>query len=452
MENRSFDHMLGYLKRDGLPEVEGLEPEMGNEDAGGSFHQVAPLGTRLITEKVLDPGHGKSDVAEQLAAGNAGFVRNYAKTLERNKQKFPHYPPDLKFDPTLVLGYQTAEDVPVYDYLARHFQVCDHWFSSVPGPTWSNRLYAVTGGEGDPVRPKVLGQIPKALKDAPIYDRPAFVRWLPDQAWRWYSHDPATLRMIDSRYRPGGERGGLWDENFAYFNRKSLLEWQTFLDDARAGKLRPVSWVDPNFVDFRLYGPPGSNDDHPPSRVMLGQELVLTLIAALLASKQWEKTDLVITYDEHGGFYDHVHPGDFEVAGDRGHSYGVRVPALVVSPNVERGVSQTVFDHTSIIKTILVRFSDRPDEALAALGPRTAAANHLGSLLTRDKGRGPAAEGDLGKLVAAVAEWKKRAYAEHLLEEPTPGERLSGAITDLQREVIGAAMAIRKLGLDPGKP
>ena len=93
----------------------------------------------------------------------------------------------------------------------------------------------------------------------PIYDLPAFVRELDaaDVSWRWYSHNPGTLRAIDSRYRLGH------DDEFAYF-AQTLSDRRTFLDDAREGKLPAVSWIDPNFVDFRGFGPPGSNDDHPP--------------------------------------------------------------------------------------------------------------------------------------------------------------------------------------------
>lgn len=455
MENRSFDHMLGYLSLgadNGQPlDVDGLTPEMGNEDRDGTFQRVEPLGARLIHEKVLDPGHGKADVEAQLRDGNAGFLKNYEEAFKRNRER--RTPPDgFVFDPTLVLGYQEAKDVPVYDYLARNYRVCDRWFSSVPGPTWPNRLYAVTGGEGPRDELPLPKKAAELLKHAPIYDRPAFVRWLDEEAWRWYSHDPATLRMIDSRYRPGGEEGAGSDENFAYFNRKSLFERRTFLDDASRGELPAVSWIDPNFVDFRLYGPPGSNDDHPPSRVMLGQELVLTVLTALTSSVKWERTMLVITYDEHGGFYDHVPPGDFEVPGEPGASYGVRVPALVVSPLCEAAPCHTVFDHTSIIKTILLRFANDPDEAITALGPRTAAANHLGELLTRDEPREPSPREELEQLIDKVRDAKLRAYAERLLEEPQPGESLFEAVTDLQGEIVGAGLQLRGDGLPPGKP
>ena len=164
--------------------------------------------------------------------------------------------------------------------------------------------------------------------------------------------------------------------------------------------LPPVSWIDPAFTNFNPLGFP-VNDDHPPADIKDGQDLVLAAYDALASSPQWEASLLVIVYDEHGGFYDHVPPP--QAADDEpdmfGH-YGVRVPAIIVSPWVEpRTVSSTVFDHTSIIKTILLRFcpqalSERqPTPARRAkLGPqypglRVARASHLGELLTRSTPR-----------------------------------------------------------------
>ena len=440
-ENRSFDHVLGYLKLQGInPDVDGLEPSMGNEDPTGTFHRVRPLGTRKIDEKALDPGHGPGDVRQQLAGDMGGFVRNYVRAFERNSKDHP-LPPNRTFDQTLVLAYLTGADVPVYDYLAREFQVCDRWFSSVPGPTWPNRLYSVTGGSG--------GE--SANRQVPIYDLKAFVRHLDrdDVSWRWYSHDPGTLRSIDSRYRL------FHDEEFAYFSRKTLFERRTFLDDAREGTLPAVSWVDPNFVDFRLFGPPGSNDDHPPSPMMAGQELVLTLLTALAASPLWKKSLLVIVYDEHGGFFDHVDPRQFTPEDDRPafRRYGVRVPALVVSPFVEAGVSHTVFDHTSLLKTILLRFCKQPEPAIRAMGRRVAHANHLGHLLTRSTARPRLRppERTTDALVQSVAEWKQETYRQTLLE-PAPAGAGRETLTELQDQVVAAALRLRREGLQSGAP
>ncbi|HXV59025.1 MAG TPA: alkaline phosphatase family protein [Gaiellaceae bacterium] len=443
MENRSFDHVLGYLKlKGGMPEVDGLEPGMGNEDAGGSFRGVRPLGRRTIDQKALDPGHGPNDVREQIAGGAmSGFVRNYVKAFARNVEEHP-VPPGFRFDPTLVLAYLTADDVPVYDYLAHRFHVCDRWFSSVPGPTWPNRLYAVTGGSGGTT----------ANRRPPVYDLSSFARRLDRDgvSWRWYSTDPGTLRAIDARYRL------FHDDEFAYFDRETLFERQTFLDDVREGKLPAVSWIDPNFVDFRLFGPPGSNDDHPPSPMMAGQELVLRILTALMGSPLWRKTLFVLTYDEHGGFYDHVDPTAFTPADDRPthRRYGVRVPALVVSPYVEPGVSHTVFDHTSLIKTILLRFCERPDTTIRAMGRRTAHANHLGHLLTRpaSQPRPPAPKRELDGLVRTVAEWRQAAYRRTTLQEAAPEQVGRAGLTDLQAEILSIALRLRAEGLQPGSP
>jgi hypothetical protein len=121
----------------------------------------------------------------------------------------------------------------------------------------------------------------------------------------------------------------------------------SFLEDAANGALPSVSWIDPNFSNFNPIGFQ-PNDDHPPADIKDGQELVLAVYHALAASPQWEKTLLIIFYDEHGGFFDHVAPP--AAPDDDPHTfgrYGVRIPALIVSPWVEPGsLSKTLFDHT----------------------------------------------------------------------------------------------------------
>ncbi len=468
MENRSFDHMLGYLSADGvLADVDGLDPAVhGNPSPGGrGMEFVKPMNGRYLHHKVQDPGHGVEDVKEQLDGGMQGFLANYAKVLKRNKAEWRRknkgeLPPDEQLWDDIVLGYQQANEVPVYDYLARNFVVCDRWFSSVAGPTWPNRLYAMTGGvpsadEDLDLPAWVPGFIKRKVRDAPLYKGRAFPRWLRQDQWRWYSHDPATLRAADSAFRPRGERNRYsTDANFAYFNRRTLLEDTTFLDDAARGTLpKGVSWIDPNFVDFRPLGPPGSNDDHPPSRVILGQELVLTILLALATSPCWNRSMLVITYDEHGGFYDHVDPNDYPCRGAPGARYGVRVPALLVSPYARPAVSHTVFDHTSIPKTILTRFGDADGQqkAFRSMGKRTRAANDLGDLLPLDDPRqGPVKE--LRALANRFVEWKTAVYTEQYREDPTITELTFGLVSDLQAEIIAQAAAVRGPDLPPGTP
>src|SRR5207247_6110256 len=106
---------------------------------------------------------------------------------------------------------------------------------------------------------------------------------------------------------------------------------RSFLKRAAQGDLPAVSWIDPNFVDVNL-GPGASDDDHPPSDLLAGQELVFRLFNAVVRSPVWPKMLLVITYDEHGGFYDHVAPPAAEDDDPGFRGYGPRVPAIVVSP------------------------------------------------------------------------------------------------------------------------
>jgi phospholipase C len=294
------------------------------------------------------------------------------------------------------MGYYAAQDLPTYDLLARGFCVCDSWHSSIPGDTWPNRLFALAGRDGPRTPPRFLERIAEAvghgvsqLENAPIFDVEAFTRHLADEQWRWYSHDPATLRAADKRYREFDhpDRG-----NFAFFDRQRmsvvtrLLEEpivasDSFLDDAAAGRLREVSWIDPNFIDLKVLDP-GSNDDHPPSDIRAGQSLVLEVYEALRSSPCWEDTLLVVVYDEHGGFYDHVAPPALRVQDGLGHkTYGVRVPALVVGPRVPQQVCHELFDHTTLMKTILLRFASDPEQAIARMGVRVADASHLGVVL-----------------------------------------------------------------------
>ena len=370
MENRSFDHMLGYLSLRGNTEVRGLHGDE-HEDYEGIRYTVGHLSSTRFP-KTGDPNHSAHAVAEQLDPSKGGFAGNFSR--ERG------------LDPNLVLGFYDETDLLVYDHLAHHFCVCDSWHSSVPGATWPNRLYSLAGrDEGG--RGSLFGG------GKFLFDVPTFVRQLAvdPKVWRWYSHDPATLRLADSHFRPvaGGGVADLLSDHFRFFDKRAIAEvtkageeWVVreatgFLDDAKAGDLPQISWIDPNFVDLSIMDP-NSNDDHPPSDVLAGQQFVLDVYRAVIESPAWPKTMLVFTYDEHGGFYDHVPPPP--VAGEK-VTYGVRVPAIVVSPFVEAGVvSHELFDHTSLIRTVLERFAPA---GLGNMPARAQHARHLGHLLTR---------------------------------------------------------------------
>jgi phospholipase C len=453
MENRSFDQMLGYLSLEGARgDVDGLRAEFANAHDGRSY-PVRHLDSTAIAD---DPDHSGAAVELQLGGGSmGGFVESYAKTLADGGVQ--------DADPGRVVGYYNAVDVPVYDHLAREFAVCDRWFSSVPGATWPNRLYAICGraaGSRDDL----------PLNLPPLYNQPSFVRHLDahDVSWSWYSFEAGTLRFADAHYALGHH------DNFAFFSHTNLnwkarlerridVDAPSFLEDAAQGSLPSVAWIDPNFSNFNPVGFQ-PNDDHPPADIKDGQELVLAVYHALAASPLWERTLLIVFYDEHGGFFDHVAPPDApddepELFG----RYGVRVPALIVSPWIEPGsVSHTLFDHSSIIKTILLRFcpdalkEPTPHHRFLArlrrvghpryMGMRVAQANDLGELLTRREPRPPPDRYALIQDAAARAATRT---------EGTPVDRdplAPAAGTDLQKRIAAANRELRRLGHPAGRP
>jgi phospholipase C len=452
LENRSFDHMLGYLSLApeqggrGRHDIDGLRGPEANS-YNGSTYAIHHLPRTVLAGEVEDPDHSAASVDEQVANGGQGFVANFARISSARAEKADQPVPD----PGLVMGYYDGADLPVYDHLAAEYCVVDRWFSSVAGATWPNRLYAVTGqaaGRRNDVSP-------------PLYTLPSFVRHLDEHKvdWRWYSYDPGTLRAIDPAYRFTNH------ERFAYVDARKLStkeravgelteEGPSFLDDVAAGHLPSVSWIDPRFKDLRVLGP-DSNDDHPPSDVVAGQELVLTIYHALSSSPSWEKTLFVIAYDEHGGFYDHVTPPN--AVGDHPdfQRLGVRVPALLVSPHVAPGGSSTAllgpdfhFDHTSLIKTILTRFCNSNGQ-IPKMTDRVQAANHLGHLLADGPARPELA--DHAQLAAQLTAWRS-GWESARFGDPVGASGDPRRLTDLQTGFYAMARLLHAAGLPTGHP
>jgi phospholipase C len=455
LENRSFDHMLGYLSLPteqggkGRSDVDGLQgPPRDVNPYDGKDWPIHHLDRTEYKDEAEDPDHSARSVDQQLEHDGKGFVENFARISHARAVKEGKPIPS----PDLVMGYYDAEDLPVYDHLAEHFCVVDRWFSSVPGATWPNRLYAAAGraaGTRDDVAP-------------PLYSLPSFVRYLDECKvdWGWYSFDPATLRAIDPAYRFSNHH------RFSYVDSRKIStleraagelteEDASFLDDVAAGELPPVSWIDPRFKDLRVLGP-NSNDDHPPSDVLAGQDLILTIYHALSSNQAlWQKTLLVVTYDEHGGFYDHVAP---PTAVDEAHDFqrlGVRVPAIVASPLVEPGKSSTAllgedfqFDHTSILKTILMRFCSK-DGQIPAMTARVAAANHLGHLLAAKPTGAPAPD---HKNVAVRLEHWRSEFTQARVAHPLAAAGRPGRFTDFQTGFYEMARLLRRAGLPAGHP
>ncbi len=376
MENRSFDHMLGYLS---LPVESG---GMGRTDVdglkGNEFNmigtQVCPSTPFLPGETIFapDPPHSFDPVQKAInrdATGKGkmdGFAQSYA---DEN---------GLPLGPT-IMKYQPAANVPTYDALVRDFAVCQRWFACHPGPTFPNRYHEVSG------RPNIdqqgFWELSNSSPKLPVFTRTIFDS-LSDAgvSWNYFENYYCFLRFFQ-KYT---------------FNTTNIFDFNDptigFPSVAGAGKLASVTFIDPHFIEF----PPGGNCDGPPADIQRGQQLVEQVVQAVVASPNWSSTMLIVTYDEHGGFYDHVPPPPAaQVAPGLPATYGVRVPAFIISPWVTAGLvfgndaesgsagqkPSAYFDHTSILKTIAKRFlSANPPY----MGPRFAAANDLSSLINAE--------------------------------------------------------------------
>jgi len=422
LENRSFDHMLGYLRlEEHRNDVDGLTGDEVNEDLNGTLHRP-----QLLSDTAFgpDPHHDWESVTEeQLSGNNGGFIRNFASVDSEHPER--------------IMNYHNGAQVQTFDHLAKQFCVCDRWFSSVPGATQPNRIYSLAGHSNGKKNNLPISQLlTGGWKVKPIFE------FLPeDVTWRYYSHDIASLRFIK------GYQGFV----------KEIDKINAFYDRAEEGDLPNVSWIDPNFDILSVYpGPP--NDDHPPHDMRNGQNLVRRVYNALLngPQEQWEKTLLIVVYDEHGGFYDHVSPKQWTPADDNAdfRRYGVRVPAFVVSPWVGRQVAygsqqNVVFDHTSILKTILLRFCTPPGGAMPKMSTRVDAANDLSVLLTETKPRTdctPAPE-----LPFTIA-WKDRFVLLESPEAVVSGKQLVPIPpSDLQRSLEVLANKAIAEGVPPEK-
>lgn len=380
MENRSFDQMLGYLS---LPVDKG---GMGRADVdglkGGEFNPYistnypsfpfAPRDTKFAP----DPAHGYEPVFHQINGGQMnGFVRSFAEEAV------------AAGGGPRIMGYHTAANVPVYDALARDFALSHRWFAAHPGPTFCNRFYELTGRlnltSGLNPDPKLAAGTWEFSNSSPL--TPVFTQTVfdfltdyqhidPNISWHYYEHGYCFLRFFE-KYT---------------FDSTNIIDANDpvngFFANAARGTLPSVTFIDPHFIEL----PPNANCDGPPADVADGQALVQKIVEAVVAGPKWHKTLLIIIYDEHGGFYDHVPPPQaVRVTGESPiTTYGIRVPAFVISPWVQAGQvfghgdpsdgTGLFFDHTSILKTIARRFmSDFPPY----MSERYAAANDLSSVL-----------------------------------------------------------------------
>jgi phospholipase C len=345
MENRSFDNLLGYLS---LPpnaraDVEGLGRIPDWKERYSNVYQGHPYPPFLLTNPYdpieADPPHERCPIATQMGqAVNGifpmnGFVANYANAK--------HATPPVPGSNPPVMGYFSAEQAPVTNFFARNFAICDHWFSALPAGTQPNRLMAMSGYTRIDIN-----------RTGPIPDHYLLYDWLNDHgiSWRVY-HEELPFFSLLPRLIPQILEG----KNFRPFR-----EFFSDVENTPPGKFPQVIFLEPAFTDAPHLGL--SSDDHAPSAIKGGQEFLLEAYRAMTSEPTlWTGMVGIVTYDEHGGFFDHVSPPlipteptpDAEYAKGPFNSLGVRVPAFVISPFVQPGTTFShTLDHTSILKLI----------------------------------------------------------------------------------------------------
>jgi phospholipase C len=378
LENRSFDQMLGFLYTDngnkspsGHP-YEGLTGTETNPDRAGRavpVFKIIPSSKHPYFMPGADPGEGFRNTSIQLFSTenpppgaiptNQGFVINFENSIAYDQSK--HYKDTLPgTQASDIMGMYAPETLPVMTTLAKSYAVCDRWFSSVPTQTIPNRTFASAATS--------QGRLDNTVK---VFTCPSIFGNMSDHNIDWaiygYNREPLTRTDFPDTLHAD-------EKHFGHFH--------DFQARAAAGTLPAYTFLEPSFGS-------GGNSQHPNYDVALGEQLMHDVYVTLRNGPGWNQTLLLITYDEHGGNYDHVPPpntatppdnilGEFDNFDFR--RFGVRIPALLISPLIAPG---TVFraargeiDHTSVLKTIEQRWK------LPALTARDHAAPSLDDVLT----------------------------------------------------------------------
>jgi phospholipase C len=312
MENRSFDHLLGWL-----PGADGRQAGLQFRDPAGKLHPTFSLAPTIGFQGCnnLDPDHSWEGGRIQVNDGKMdGWLRAQSDLFS--------------------IGYYERKDRPFFNELAMHFTALDRYHCSILAETFPNRFFMHAA------QTPVLhsGQITQAVTIPTIWDRLAEA----GVSGKYYFSDTPFL--------------ALWGPKYTAISHL----YAEFLADAAIGALPAVSFLDPRFVDE---GQGTSGDDHPHADIRAGDAFLSEAFHAVARGPKWANTVFIITYDEWGGFFDHVAPprsvaaNDVDPPDDDGNVLlGVRVPTIIASPWTRAGASPRIdshlFDHTSILKLI----------------------------------------------------------------------------------------------------
>jgi phospholipase C len=380
LENRSLDHMLGFSG------IIGRDAQTGDPTSlrglTGKESNVYNEHTYLVSHPAdwtmpLDPGHEFTDVLVQLCGRGAvyqpggpyppvnvsGYVANYAATGGAG-------------NPAEIMKCYSPAQLPVLNALAQEFAVCDDWRASMPGATWPNRFFmmaASSGGLDHSPYPEQIGEWETIGGFA--FEHGSLFQALTSSQRRWRIYHGDRGPLSGSIPVSGGLKGvQLWDPQ----------PYSRFAADVSTFNYPfEFTLIEPNYGDIVSNTYRGGTSQHPLDDVRAGELLIKTTYEAIRNSPLWNTSLLIVTWDEHGGFYDHVGavPGGAPSPGDRivtpgkvndyGFTqYGPRVPAVIVSPLIPRNlIDHRTYDHASIPATVerIFRFPPRTQRDAKAL-------------------------------------------------------------------------------------
>jgi phospholipase C len=381
LENRSFDHLFALS---GIP---GITAATATGNANTYNGTTYAFGGGAPDQMPTDPGHEFTDVVEQLCGAgaqfrkgqpyppvnNSGFVANYATTRTEGT------PPQSGDVDDVMRGVDASAQSPALYQLATEFVLCDAWHASVPGPTWPNRYFlhgASSAGLDHSPSSAEMGKW-EAL-DGFVYPKGSIFDELGKDNYRLYQdHLGDPLGRIPQVASIKG------------VSVCDVDDLSHFEADLAAGYTARYTFIEPSYGDVVNNTYKNGSSQHPMDGLTAGDQLVARVYKAIRNSPLWDHSLFVILYDEHGGFYDSVHPGPATPPNDGAaetlnangfgfNVYGVRVPAIVVSPWVAKGrVDHTLYDHSSVLATLERLFNVPP------LTDRDRNANDLLSLVTQ---------------------------------------------------------------------
>jgi phospholipase C len=380
LENRSYDHLLGFAALTGIDPAgqptraddfagkDLTQPPFVNLTRGGVAVSPTPTAVFKIADEDKDPPHEFIDILLQMT-GSTAWDNNtvHPYPAPQNNGFVFNYEDAGSAHPANVMNCFDPANVPIITTLAREFAVCDAWFASLPGPTWPNRFFvhaASSGGLDD--SPSGLESAAAELIDGFSFQHGTVFDALDSNCvdWRVFEGDELPQCFALKGMTLAALGGCFTDmDEFAEEVNKADFEPSYIFIEPSYGNILPTT-----AGDYTC-----GTSQHPLDDVTRGERLIKAVYETIRNSPHWERSALIITYDEHGGFFDHVKPPTAPAPGDKlaaasnnHHNFdfkqlGVRVPAVIVSPWVNRGViDHTVYDHSSLVRSLGLLFKFSP--------------------------------------------------------------------------------------------